>query len=160
MTKTGKFLLALDLCAIGYLSLLFSLTLCRPMFAAARPDAITLTARKHGIPPAELRALVQIESSGNPRALSRSGAVGLTQLMPRTAKWFCNLSGYDLWNPARNLDCGASYYAMLRRKYGCPVLAIAAYHSGPGAVDRAGGVPSTSDRHVGKFLAARGGLTL
>lgn len=152
--------IALDLIAGVLLCAVVSFALCRPVNAAARPDAITLTARRHGIPTAELRALVKIESNGNPRALSRSGAVGLTQLMPRTAKWFCNLSGRALWNPVRNLDCGASYYAMLRRKYGCPVMAIAAYHSGPGAVDRAGGVPRTSYRHVGKFLAARGGLTL
>lgn len=131
------------------------------LFGASSRDIVSDAALRYRIPESELRALIAVESSGNSRALSRSGAVGLTQLMPATAAWHCGIRGRELWNPVANVNCGASYYAYLRRRYGCPVLAIAAYHSGPGAVDRNRfQVPQRSIRHVRKWLAAQHGIVI
>lgn len=89
--------------------------------------------------PALVLAVMVRESGGDAGAVSVRGAQGLMQLMPGTAR---EVGVDDLADPAQNLQGGATYLArMLRRYDGDLDLALAAYNSGPGAVDRAGGVP-------------------
>lgn len=95
-------------------------------------------AREQGVEPALLEALVSVESNFNPRAVSRSGAQGLTQLMPGTAK---ALGVTDSFDPQQNLRGGAKYLSQMLGKYGDLSKALAAYNAGPGAVDRYQGVP-------------------
>ena len=108
--------------------------------AAARPhvDAVVAAARSAGVDPRLLAALTWTESGFSPSAVSRAGAVGLTQLMPRTAASL----GVDPWDPAANLSGGARYLGEQIRRFGSPEKALAAYHAGPTAVARAGGPPS------------------
>jgi hypothetical protein len=90
--------------------------------------------------------LVRAESSFRSTATSHVGAVGLTQLMPRTARWMePGISTRDLRNPDINLRIGLSYLRYLLDRYdGDLHLALLAYNRGPGTVDgvlRRGGDP-------------------
>jgi len=82
--------------------------------------------------------LVRAESSFRNQATSPVGAVGLTQLMPRTAAWMePGVSQSELRNPETNLRVGFKYLNYLLDKYnGDENLALIAYNRGPGTVDR------------------------
>ena len=89
----------------------------------------------NGLPPGLLRAVVQVESGGNPRAQSGAGAMGLMQLMPETA---ASLGVTDAYDPVQNLYGGARYLKGLINRYGDLRLALAAYNAGPGTLARLG----------------------
>lgn len=133
------------------------LILCGVLFASAPMRIYEDAAGRAGVDPDEVQALAEAESRHNPRAVSGAGAVGLMQIMPATSAWFCKLSRAELFNATKNARCGAAYYAHLRARFrGNPVLAVAAYNAGPGAVERFGGVPPYTEtrRHVEKWAAA------
>jgi soluble lytic murein transglycosylase-like protein len=83
--------------------------------------------------------LVRAESAFRNSATSPVGAVGLTQLMPRTASWLKpGVTRRELRNPETNLQIGFMYLRRLIDKYGGDEnLALLAYNRGPGTVDRA-----------------------
>jgi len=86
-----------------------------------------------------VRAMIKVESNYDPTALSKKGAQGLMQLMPKTAQ---ALRLIDPWHPRDNIFAGVAYFrALLDRYNGDEKLALAAYNAGPGAVDKYGGVP-------------------
>jgi soluble lytic murein transglycosylase-like protein len=95
-------------------------------------------ARDEGIDPDLAFRLVRVESMFNPRARSRVGALGLTQLMPNTARWFDrSLTREGILEPRTNLHVGFRYLHGLIQKYGGDLkLALLAYNRGDGAVDR------------------------
>jgi len=111
----------------------------------AMPDSgdytslIQQSAQKYGVDPALVRAVINTESSGNPRAVSKAGAMGLMQLMPSNV----TESGVsDPFDPAQNIDAGTHQLSDLLSQFnGDTDLALAAYNAGPGAVKRYGGVP-------------------
>jgi soluble lytic murein transglycosylase-like protein len=81
---------------------------------------------------------VEAESGWDSKARSNKGAMGLTQLMPDTAR---GLGVHDPFDPRQNLKGGLSYLRDLLERYQDRRLALAAYNAGPGAVDRHDGVP-------------------
>jgi hypothetical protein len=100
-------------------------------------------ARQYGLDPEIfVRQMVQ-ESGLNPDAVSPVGAVGIAQIMPGTARdpGFGVRPISDRNDPEESLRFGAEYMRALLDKYGDYGLALAAYNAGPGAVDKAGGIP-------------------
>ncbi|WP_234902071.1 lytic transglycosylase domain-containing protein [Agrobacterium rubi] len=95
-------------------------------------------AREEGVNENEFLALVYQESRFNPCAKSGMGATGLAQLMPGTAAEL----GVNEHNIEENLRGGARYYKQQLRRYnGNVALALAAYNSGAGNVNKYGGIP-------------------
>lgn len=114
---------------------------------------IKSAAESAGIEEELLDALVAAESSYDPNARSSAGALGLSQLMPATAKAMGVINPFD---PAENLNGGAKYLAsMLQRFGGDTKLALAAYNAGPGAVEKYNGIPpyAQTQAYVQKVLA-------
>lgn len=96
-------------------------------------------AERYHVDPALIRAVVETESHWNPQAVSRKGALGLMQLAPGTAQ---KMGVNDVLDPKQNLDAGVRYLRTLLERYNGDLdRALAAYNAGPGAVDRAGGIP-------------------
>lgn len=85
-----------------------------------------------------MKALVKIESNGNPKATSPKGAQGLTQLMPATGREMAKKVGvkYDPYDKNQNLLLGTLYYKEQLDKFGTPELAYASYNAGPGRVEK------------------------
>jgi len=116
-------------------------------------------------------AVVQVESQFNPNAISRTGAVGLMQLMPSTAM---QLGVADPYDPSQNIEGGTKYLRYLVERFkGDVTLALAAYNSGPLNVEKYGSVPPFKEtkRYIQKIysiykgkrkinLAASGGNTI
>ena len=89
-------------------------------------------ATRFSVPASWIRAVIQIESKGNPKALSPKGAVGLMQLMPNT---YAELRiryglGADPTDPRDNIVAGTAYLRDMRERFGAGGF-IAAYNAGP-----------------------------
>ncbi|OYU33104.1 lytic transglycosylase domain-containing protein [Novosphingobium sp. PASSN1] len=94
--------------------------------------------RRYALPRGLLDALIWTESRYNPLALSKAGAVGLGQLMPRTATELGVSNPYDA---RANLIGAAQYLRQMIDQFGAIHLAIAAYNAGPSAVRVSKGIP-------------------
>lgn len=106
------------------------------------------------VSPALVLALISIESAGQVQAESHAGAVGLMQLMPATAERF---GVTDRVNPAENIKAGVAYLAWLMEHFDKdPILVLAGYNAGEGAVRDNNGVPPYPETraYVPKVLAA------
>jgi soluble lytic murein transglycosylase-like protein len=100
---------------------------------------IEKTARKYDMDHALVKAVIKAESNFNSKAVSRKGAKGLMQLMPRTAS---RLQVGDCFHPEDNIDGGVRYLRYLMNVYdGNLPLALAAYNAGEKAVARYRGIP-------------------
>ena len=111
----------------------------RYKIAADLAGSIMDIALAEGIDPELAFRLVKLESGFNPRATSPVGALGLTQLMPGTAKYFeKGLTRERLYEPKTNLRIGFRYLRTLVKQYDGDVkLALLVYNRGPVAVDLA-----------------------
>lgn len=100
---------------------------------------IRSAARLYQLPESLVRAVIHTESNYNPNAVSRTGAMGLTQLMPSTARFLGVGRPFD---PRQNIYGGAKFLRLLANRFGGDmVLVLAGYFSGAGAVQKYGGVP-------------------
>lgn len=99
---------------------------------------IHLAALDERIAPKLAFNLVRAESSFRPSAVSPVGALGLTQLMPSTARWLePGMTRREMLEPGTNLRVGFRYLRQLIETYdGNQRLALTAYNRGPGTVDR------------------------
>ncbi len=85
----------------------------------------------HPVPAALVKAVITQESSWDPRAVSRAGAVGLMQLLPATAAKV-GVSREELFDPAKNILAGVRLLAVLLRHYtGDVISALTAYNARP-----------------------------
>lgn len=107
-------------------------------------------AEKYGVPVELLKAVAKVESDFKPTVVSSSGAVGIMQLMPSTAR---SMGVEDSYNPQQNIYGGAKLLSILLEQFDGDVdCALAGYNAGAGAVERAGGVPSYAQDYVDMVL--------
>jgi hypothetical protein len=115
---------------------------------------VTKAAKDTKLDPKLFHAVVSTESNYNPMAISQAGAVGLTQLMPKTAAGM----GVNPLDVDENLKGGGQYLQSLIKKYdGNVAKALAAYNAGPGRVDKGGPLPQETQDYVAKVLLKAGG---
>jgi hypothetical protein len=114
---------------------------------------VTTAAGRYQLPRALVRAVMQIESGGNPIALSNRGAIGLMQLMPDTAK---AMGVQDPYDPAQNIAGGARFLRVLANRFnGDLVKVLSAYHAGSVRVQTRDATPfAATDDYVRKVLRA------
>lgn len=121
--------------------------------AAAGPyvETINAAASQYGIDPALLAAVLNQESGFNPYAVSSAGAEGIAQFMPSTAAGM----GVNPFDTSSSIYGAAQYLSKLIDKFGSVPLGVAAYNAGPGAVQKAGGIPSIPEtqRYVQSVLS-------
>jgi len=113
---------------------------------------IAAAARRHGVAESLALAVARTESALDAHAISRTGAMGLMQLMPGTAAW---LEVGDAFDPVQNTEGGARYLAQLLRRYrGDRSRALAAYNLGPARVPARGQLrlPSETRAYVQRVL--------
>jgi soluble lytic murein transglycosylase-like protein len=117
--------------------------------------AIVQYSGRYGVDYRLLTSLIAVESSFRHDVVSSSGAIGMGQLKPDTAKWLGVLDPYD---PVDNIAGTARFLSWLVRRYnGKLENALAAYYQGPGYVDRNGITPVCTP-YLSKINRALGGL--
>lgn len=97
-------------------------------------DEFEAAGARYGVPPRLLASLAWVESRYQVDAVSSAGAIGMMQIMPVTAQEL----GVDPTDPIQAIDGAARLLAAHHVRFGSWDLAMAAYHSGGGAVARAG----------------------
>lgn len=108
-----------------------------PRRTSAFDEHIRAAARRYGLAPLLLKAVMAAESNFDPAAISEKGATGLMQLMPATAR---DMYVRDVLDPAQNIEGGARYLRHLQDRFGDDLeRVLAAYNAGPERVLRAGG---------------------
>jgi len=98
-------------------------------------DLIALISTQHGVPSDLVAAIIEVESAFDERAVSRAGAMGIMQLLPKTAKRF---SVIDPLDAEQNIDAGVRYLRLLMHEFESRELVLAAYNAGEEAVRRYG----------------------
>ena len=109
-------------------------------------------ARLYQLPEPFIRAVMRVESDFNPSVVSRAGAMGLMQLMPKTAR---SMGVSDPFDARQNILGGARYLRILANRFkGDLVLTVAAYNAGEGAVQKYDGIPpyKETQRYVRRVL--------
>lgn len=111
-----------------------------PVCSTDRYDEIIEdAAKRYNVPFPLLKALIKAESDFDPSALSRSGAQGLMQIMPGTAR---ELGVSNPFDPEESITGGARYLRKLLTMFNDKLpLALAAYNAGPGLVSRSNCIP-------------------
>lgn len=115
--------------------------------------------KKYKVPVNLLKAIGKAESDFNPSAVSRCGAVGVMQLMPKTAQYLGVTDSYDA---RQNIMGGSKYIKELLDKYdGDTSLALAAYNAGMNNVKKYNGIPPFKEtqnyvKKVHEFMKSNG----
>ncbi len=130
------------------------------LYPSSYDEHIERYSRDYGVRPNLVRAVIQVESAYNPRAVSPKGAMGLMQLMPQTA---AEHGVRFPFNPEDNIRGGVAYLRSLLDRYsGNEELSLAAYNAGPSAVEKYGNtVPPyrETQQYVSRVRKASPGLS-
>jgi soluble lytic murein transglycosylase-like protein len=110
--------------------------------AAAFAPIIEKVSAKHGLEARLVSAVIRVESCYDKRAVSRSGARGLMQLMPATAR---DLGVHDSFDAEQNINGGVRYLARMLERFKDLRLGLAAYNAGPETVEAFQDVPPYPD---------------
>lgn len=123
----------------------------RPPVYHGYDNLIGRAARAYSVEPALVKAVIAAESNFDATAVSRVGAQGLMQLMPRTAD---AMGVSEPFEPTQNVLGGTRYLRRMLERYGDVSRALAAYNAGPRAVDRYQGIPPyrETQRYVTRVL--------
>jgi soluble lytic murein transglycosylase-like protein len=116
-------------------------------------EHIRQAAALYQIPEDLVRAVIQVESDFDPRAVSPANARGLMQLMPETAE---RMLVTDIFDPRQNIFGGVRYLRVLANLFNGDIeLTVAGYNAGEGAVMRYGGIPPypETQEYVKRVLA-------
>jgi soluble lytic murein transglycosylase-like protein len=120
-----------------------------PKVAINIAPLIEQSAETHQVPPALIAAVVNVESEFHSSKRSSSGAIGLTQVMPRVWGKQCNLK-----TDAGNIDCGAKILAHYYDLSGSWDKALAYYNVGPGKYEKSKGARMTGHRYASTVMAS------
>lgn len=100
---------------------------------------VAIAAQQNQVDPELIKAVAHVESCFDTAAVSRAGASGVMQLMPKTA---ASLGVTAVFDAKQNILGGSRYLAQMLKRFDNNLeLALAAYNAGPGAVARFGGIP-------------------
>ena len=106
--------------------------LCLIIIAGCASVPATSPSPEGRLSPRIIQAVISLESGGNPRAVSRAGALGLMQVLPATGRSL-GFSRTDLRAPTKNVEAGTKYLTMMIDRFdGDLFKALAAYNCGPG----------------------------
>ena len=128
--------------------------------------AVSKASKKYNVPASIIKDTIDVESSGNPNAVSPTGPQGLMQVSKAAAK-DVGADPTTRFNIDENVDMGTAYYKQLYDEFGNDDLAHAAYYAGPTAIRAAvktgnwASIPNEAAAYVQKFrdlTAARPGL--
>jgi soluble lytic murein transglycosylase-like protein len=120
--------------------------------ASQYDEYIKAASRRYTIPVELIKAVIAVESNFNPKAVSRVGAQGLMQLMPKTAK---EMGVIDSFDPEQNILGGTRYLRLTANTFnGDLVLTLAAYNAGHRAVSKHMDIPpyAETQRYVRRVL--------
>jgi hypothetical protein len=109
---------------------------------------IKKSAKEHGVPPTLLAAVIQHESGFNQKAVSGSGAIGLSQIMPKVWSGFCK----KISTIPGNVDCGARVLKSYYESSGSWEKALAFYNVGPGNYQRSSRSRAAGSQYAKKVM--------
>ncbi|MFC1840788.1 lytic transglycosylase domain-containing protein [Thermodesulfobacteriota bacterium] len=114
---------------------------------------INQASKQFNLKPSLVKAVIMVESGFDPKAISKKGAQGLMQLMPKTA---ADMAVEDPHNPEENIFGGTRYLSKLMERFKNDIkLALAAYNAGPERVEEYKGVPPfpETERFINKVMS-------
>ena len=136
---------------------------CRPAYPAERrrqlAEIVLRESLRQGFDPLFVQALIEVESTCQPRARGRRGAVGLVQIKPSTARAMAAEADLEwtgdtmLHDPATNIRLGLHYLRKLEKRFGNRYVAIVAYNAGPTRARRVDEPSARRWPYVAKILA-------
>lgn len=131
----------------------------KPKYASWKyQNHINSASQRYGIDPTLVKAIIQVESSFNPNAVSKVGASGLMQLMSKTAAKYKVTNRFD---PKQNINGGVQHLKYLMGRFDSKInLVLAAYNAGSSAVEKYGGIPpyTETQNYVIKVKSAQNRL--
>lgn len=141
-------------------SILLTIIMASSSYSSVRDQwlpVVKAASEHYGLDWKLLDSLIYEESGWNPNAVSHKGAVGLTQLMPPTAK---ELLVNDSYDPGQNIWGGAWYLKKMNDRFCNWALALAAYNAGPNRVEKCDCIPeiSVTQIYVRKIIGRWGDI--
>ena len=130
------------LCIVALVTSLFALLYGfyeKKVYRREYKEYVEKYSAEYGVPEYTVYAVMKTESNFSKDAVSKSGAIGLMQLMPETYLWLVERSGAeagDIYDPEENIKYGVYLLSILYERYGEDETVFAAYNAGIGNVDK------------------------